>query len=308
MFPVRAMCCAFGVSPSGFNAWHGREPSARALEDARLTQRIRHYHARSRGAYGAPNTHADLRDEGLRVGKKRVARLMRAEGLRGVCRRKWITTTVRDPEARPAPDLVERRFVANAPNQLWVADITYIPTWAGFLYLAGVLDAFSRRIVGWAMAEHLRTELVLAALNMAVGQRRPKGVVHHSDQGTQYTSIEFGLRCKEARCSIAGALLRKPRRVWQPPSSSRAGTTRHGVTRVSDESLRCSSSAVIQCITSTRLPTGLRARLRLRRPARSLWITACDPSAKPSTETGQLQVAQKCRGRHHDRFRLRAMP
>jgi putative transposase len=199
MFPVRAMCCAFGVSPSGFYAWHGREPSARALEDARLTQRIRHYHARSRGAYGAPNTHADLRDEGLRVGKKRVARLMRAEGLRGVCRRKWITTTVRDPEARPAPDLVERRFVANAPNQLWVADITYIPTWAGFLYLAGVLDAFSRRIVGWAMAEHLRTELVLAALNMAIGQRRPKGVVHHSDQGTQYTSIEFGLRCKEAK-------------------------------------------------------------------------------------------------------------
>jgi putative transposase len=104
MFPVRAMCCAFGVSPSGFYAWHGREPSARALEDARLTQRIRHYHARPRGAYGAPNIHADLRDEGLRVGKKRVARLMRAEGLRGVCRRKWITTTVRDPEARPAPD------------------------------------------------------------------------------------------------------------------------------------------------------------------------------------------------------------
>jgi putative transposase len=154
MFPVRTMCRVFGVSPSGFHAWHGREPSARAIEDARLTARIRHYHARSRGAYGAPNIHADLRDEGIGVGRKRVARLMKAEGLRGVCRRKWVTTTTRDPEARPAPDLVERRFSADGPDRLWVADITYIPTWAGFLYLAVVLDAFSRRIVGWAMAEH----------------------------------------------------------------------------------------------------------------------------------------------------------
>jgi putative transposase len=192
------MCRVFGVSPSGFYAWHERKPSARALEDARITVRIRHYHARSRGAYGAPNIHADLRDEGIRVGKKRVARLMRADGLRGVCRRKWVTTTMRNPDAAPAPDLVERHFSADAPNRLWVADITYIPTWAGFLYLAVVLDAFSRRIVGWAMAEHLKTDLVLSALNMAIGQRRTRGVVHHSDQGTQYTSIAFGLRCKEA--------------------------------------------------------------------------------------------------------------
>jgi putative transposase len=191
------MCRVFAVSPSGFYAWHERKPSARALKDARLTARIRHYHARSRGAYGAPNIHADLRDEGICVGKKRVARLMRADGLRGVCRRKWVTTTMRNPEAAAAPDLVERRFSADAPNRLWVADITYIPTWAGFLYLAVVLDAFSRRIVGWAMAEHLKTDLVLSALNMAIGQRRPRGVVHHSDQGTQYTSITFGLRCKE---------------------------------------------------------------------------------------------------------------
>jgi putative transposase len=192
------MCRAFGVSPSGFYAWHGRGPSARALEDARLTARIRHYHARSRGRYGAPNIHADLRDEGIRVGQKRVARLMKAEGLQGACFRKWVTTTMRNADAQAAPDLVERRFVAGAPDQLWVADITYIPTCAGFLYLAVVLDAFSRKIVGWAMAEHLRTELVLSALNMAIGQRRARGVVHHSDQGTQYTSIEFGLRCKEA--------------------------------------------------------------------------------------------------------------
>lgn len=193
------MCRVFGVSPSGFYAWNGRPPSARALRDAELTARIRVFHARSKGAYGAPNIHEDLRDEGIRVGCKRVARLMKADGLKGVCRRKWVTTTVRDTDATPAADLVQRQFVADAPNRLWVADITYIPTWAGFLYLAVVLDAFSRRIVGWAMAEHLRTELVLAALNMALGQRRAKGVVHHSDHGTQYTSIAFGLRCKEAK-------------------------------------------------------------------------------------------------------------
>ncbi|MGH9578948.1 MAG: IS3 family transposase, partial [Terriglobales bacterium] len=153
----------------------------------------------SKGAYGAPNIHADLHDEGTRVGKKRVARLMKADGLQGVSRRKWVMTTVRDADATPAADLVERQFSADAPNRLWVADITYIPTWAGFLYLAVVLDAFSRKIVGWAMAEHLKTELVLAALNMALGQRRAKHVVHHSDHGTQYTSIAFGLRCKEAK-------------------------------------------------------------------------------------------------------------
>jgi len=193
------MCRVFGVSPSGFYAWNARGPSARAVRDAELTAHIRVFHARSKGAYGAPNIHEDLRDEGIRVGCKRVARLMKADGLQGVSRRKWVTTTVRDADAQPAADLVQRQFSANAPNRLWVADITYIPTWAGFLYLAVVLDAFSRKIVGWAMAEHLRTELVLAALNMALGQRRAKDLVHHSDHGTQYTSIEFGLRCKEAK-------------------------------------------------------------------------------------------------------------
>ena len=193
------MCRVFGVSPSGFYAWNSRAPSARAIRDAELTARIRMFHARSKGAYGAPNIHEDLRDEGIRVGCKRVARLMKADGLKGVCRRKWVTTTVRDAEATPAADLVERQFSADAPNRLWVADITYIPTWAGFLYLAVVLDVFSRKIVGWAMAEHLRTELVLAALKMALGQRKAKDVVHHSDHGTQYTSIAFGLRCREAK-------------------------------------------------------------------------------------------------------------
>ena len=199
LYPVRTICRAFGVSPSGFYAWHARGPSARALEDARLTARIRHYHARSKGRYGAPNIHADLRElDGVRVGRKRVARLMRAEGLQGACFQKWVRTTTRDADAQASPDLVQRQFTADAPNKLWVADITYIPTSAGFLFLAVVLDAFSRKIVGWSMAEHLRTQLVLAALNMAMGQRKARGVVHHSDQGTQYTSIEFGLRCKEA--------------------------------------------------------------------------------------------------------------
>jgi putative transposase len=152
----------------------------------------------SRATYGAPRIHQELRAADIHIGRKRVARLMNAAGLAGVSRRKWMITTVRDQNAGPAPDLVERNFVAPAPDCLWVADITYIPTWAGFLYLAVVLDAFSRRIVGWAMATHLRTELVLEALNMAIGQRRPAAVIHHSDHGSQYTSIAFGLRCRDA--------------------------------------------------------------------------------------------------------------
>ena len=192
------MCRVFKVSPSGFYAWNAREPSARAIDNARLSARIRAIHARSYGTYGSPRIHAELADEGELVGHNRVARLMKIAGIEGVSRRRWVSTTIRDPKAQPSADLVQRDFEADRPNRLWVADITYIPTWAGFLYLAVVLDAFSRKIVGWTMAEHLRTELVLAALNMALGQRRAQGVVHHSDHGTQYTSIAFGLRCKEA--------------------------------------------------------------------------------------------------------------
>jgi putative transposase len=155
-------------------------------------------HQRSHATYGAPRVHAELRAEGIKVGRKRVARLLKKAGLVGASRRKWIHTTVRDRNARPAPDLVERNFGAPQPNRLWVADITYIPTWAGFLYLAVVLDVFSRKIVGWAMETHLRTELVLEALDLALWQRRPGAVIHHSDQGTQYTSIQFGARCREA--------------------------------------------------------------------------------------------------------------
>lgn len=192
------MCRLLGVSSSGYHAWKHRPPSARAAYDAVITERIRAIHSRSRQTYGMPRIHFELTKEGFRIGRKRVARLMRAAGLQGISRRKGTRTTIRGKEAQAIPDLVKRNFRAEAPNRLWVADITYIPTWAGFLYLAVVMDAFSRRIVGWAMETHLRTELVLEALNMALWQRRPSTVIHHSDQGCQYTSIAFGKRCKEA--------------------------------------------------------------------------------------------------------------
>ena len=196
-YPIATMCRLLGVSSSGYYAWVERPPSRRAQSDAPLSAAIRAAHAASRGIYGAPRVHAELAANGLRVGRKRIARLMSQAGLAGVSRRKFITTTVKG-DGRQAPDLVERNFAAAAPDRLWVADITYVPTWAGFLYLAVVLDAFSRRIVGWSMATTLATQLVLDALNMALMTRRPRGVIHHSDQGSQYTSIAFGHRCREA--------------------------------------------------------------------------------------------------------------
>ena len=196
-YPIAVMCRVLEVSPSGYYAWAKRPASERAVMDAALTAEIRAAHAASRGTYGAPRLHVDLADAGIHVSRKRVARLMRNAGLAGVSRRKSTVTTVRDG-ARQAPDLVDRNFTADKPNVLWVADITYIPTWAGFLYLAVVLDAFSRRIVGWSMATTLHRQVVLDALDMALWQRQPNGVIHHSDQGSQYTSIEFGKRCREA--------------------------------------------------------------------------------------------------------------
>src|SRR5437667_3155168 len=196
--PIATMSRLLEVSASGYYAWRKREPSARAISDAALLDRIQVIHQKSRGTYGVPRVHAELQAEGIHVGRKRVARLMRQAGLAGASRRKGCWTTIRDRDAQPAPDLVQRQFAAEGPDRLWVADATYIPTWAGFLYLAVVLDAFSRRIVGWAMETHLRTELVLQALNLALWQRRPAAVIHHSDQGSQYTSIAFGQRCREA--------------------------------------------------------------------------------------------------------------
>ena len=197
MYPIRTMCRVLGVSPAGFHAWRQRRPSARDQADAELLRRIRTVHGISQGTYGAPRIHAELQAEGIRVGEKRVARLMQEAGLAGVSRRRGPRTTIRDREARPAPDLVDRNFAATEPNQLWVADITYVPTWAGFLYLAVVLDAGSRRIVGWAFSTDLKTRLVLDALEMALACRRPRNVIHHSDQGSQYTSLAFGKRCQE---------------------------------------------------------------------------------------------------------------
>jgi len=174
-YAVSMMARMLEVSTSGYSAWHKREPSKRAREDAVLQQQIKTIHANSRSSYGAPRVHAELKDQGVNVGRKRVARLMRQAGLAGICRRRN-GTTKRNPKARPAPDLVKRDFSAQKPDQLWVADIKYVPTRAGFLYLAVVLEA----------------------LNMAIWQRRPKRVIHHSDQGTQYTALAFGKRCKEA--------------------------------------------------------------------------------------------------------------
>ena len=191
------MCRVLEVSTSGYYAWRKRPASKRAQADAILLRQIRTAHAASDGTYGAPRIHAELVAAGVEVGRERVARLMREAGIVGVHRRRFVVTTTRG-NGRQAPDLVERQFAADGPNRLWVADITYIPTWAGFLYLAIVLDVFSRKVVGWSMATHLRTELVIEALEMAAVQRKPKQeVIHHSDQGSQYTAISFGHRCDE---------------------------------------------------------------------------------------------------------------
>ena len=174
VFPIATMARVLGVSEAGYHAWRHRPPSAHAIADAQLLKRVRTVHASSRETYGAPRVHAQLRAAGERHGRKRVARLMRTSGLMGASRRRaGVTTTRRDKDARPAPDLVDRNFIATRPNQLWVADITFVPTASGFLYLAVILDAWSRKIVGWSMANHLRTKLVLDALEMAIGQRRP---------------------------------------------------------------------------------------------------------------------------------------
>ena len=197
-FRISTMCRTLGVSASGYYAWLHRAPSKRRQRDIQLGDRIEAIHRRSRSTYGRPRIKAELKDEGITLSNDRLARLMNERHLVGASRRKGIRTTVRDRDVRPAPDLVDRKFTADAPNKLWVADITYIPTYAGFLFLAIVLDAFSRRIVGYAMSSNMRTQLVLDALNMAIERRRPEGVIHHSDQGTQYTSIAFGSRCREA--------------------------------------------------------------------------------------------------------------
>jgi putative transposase len=198
-YPVRVLCSALGVSPSGFYAWRSRGSSARERSDADLAEAIRRAHARSRGTYGVPRIWADLAEAGHHVSRKRIARLMRGDRLAGVHRRRFVRTTIRDADAAPFPDLVNRDFTATGPDRLWVADITELPTRSGSCYFAAITDAWSRRVVGWSMATHMRTELVTAALDAAIVHRRPgTDLVHHSDHGTQYTSIAFGRRLRES--------------------------------------------------------------------------------------------------------------
>ena len=193
------MCRVLEVSTSGYYEWCKRPLSARAKRDAVLRAQVVEIHEWSDGTYGRPRIHAELKEQGERVSPKRVGRLLREAGRKGVTRRRWVSTTQRSAVGRPVADLVDRKFSATEPNQLWVADITYIPTWSGDLYLAVVIDVWSRRVVGWSMATHLQTTLVLDALNMAIERRKPGNVIHHSDQGCQYTSVAFGMRCQEAK-------------------------------------------------------------------------------------------------------------
>lgn len=197
-YPISLLCRSLGVSRSGFHAWERRAPSDRDLADAWLSQRIVEIHAESRQTYGARRVHRALRHRGVRVGRKRVERLMRLRELSGLVPKRYRRTTIRVPGVRVADDLVERNFVAAAPNQLWCADIKYVRTWQGWLYLGAVMDLYSRRIVGWSMRPDLEAELVVDALEMAIARRQPKpGLVHHSDQGSQYVSLRFGERCRE---------------------------------------------------------------------------------------------------------------
>jgi putative transposase len=202
---IKIMCRVLDISRSGFHAWQRRAPSARSLADRALTERIAEIHAGSMKTYGSPRVHAELRlEDGIHVGRKRVERLMRRAGLSGQVKRRRGKTTIRVQGVRTAPDLVERDFYPSEPNRLWAADITYIRTWEGWLYLASVMDLYSRRIVGWTLADHLRAELVIEALEMAVARRRPdRGLVHHSDQGSQYTSLLFTRRCRSVGIDVS---------------------------------------------------------------------------------------------------------
>jgi len=203
--PISLMCRVLHVNRTSFHDWERRAPSERSLHDAFLTEKIKAIHARSKGTYGARRIHAELRlEHGIRISKKRVERLMAAAGISGLQPRKRGRTTISVPGVRVADDLVERQFSPAAPDVLWLADITYLRSWEGWLYLAAVQDAFSRRIVGWSMAEHMRAELVLDALRMALSRRRPaSGLIHHSDQGSQYVSLGFGAESRRAGIALS---------------------------------------------------------------------------------------------------------
>ncbi len=240
------MCRVFGGSESGYYAWRKRGSSARAQRDVGLVVAIRAAHERSDGSYGAPRILEDLREAGHRVGRKRGARQMRYEGIQGVSKRRGPARPRREvPEAPPAPDLVQRAFTATAPHQLWVADSTYIPTLAGFLYLAVVLDVFSRRIVGWCMRDTRHARLVLDALDMAATQRRATDVVHHADQSSQYRALAFGQRGK---------------RLGVRPSMGSRGDAYDNTMAE-----RCFATLAVECLAKHRFATHTEARLTVFR-------------------------------------------
>jgi putative transposase len=205
-WPLAWMCKQLKASRSGYYAWLKRSPSRRRRRDQQLAVRIAAIHAKSRGTYGSPGIRNELVEDGVKVGRKRVARLMRDQGLSGNPLKKYKRTTDSAHKLPVAKNLVKRRFEAERPNQLWVADITYVWTWEGFLYLASIVDIYSRRVVGWAIADHMRTELALEALAMAVHERQPPpGLMHHSDRGSQYASHEYqkALKARDMVCSMS---------------------------------------------------------------------------------------------------------
>lgn len=197
-YPVEFMCDQLGVSTSGYYKWRSKPVGARERQDATLTGLIKHAFNRLRGNPGVRRIHAELAAAGHRVSRKRVWRLMKAAGLQGRHPRAWKRTTVRGEKPVGAPDLVGRSFTAEAPNQKWCGDVTYVKTWDGWAYMATVIDLHSRALIGWAIDDHMKTSLITDALDMALARRRPaKGVIFHSDRGTQYTSREFARYCKK---------------------------------------------------------------------------------------------------------------
>ena len=192
-YPVTIMCGVLGVSPAGYYAWRARPESQRSIANRELVNDIKRVHRDACGRYGSPCIHAELRAQGRGASRGRIERLMRFHGIRAIMARpKRVRTTDSRHDFPIAPNLLERNFIANAPNQMWLADITYVETDQGWLYLATIMDLYSRRIVGWAMADHLRAGLPLAALAMAIASQRPSpGLIHHSDRGVQYASAEY---------------------------------------------------------------------------------------------------------------------
>jgi putative transposase len=224
IWPVRVICDALSVSPSGFYAWRSRPESARKIANRELLVDIRRVHADHRGRYGAPRIHAELRAEGQIVSRKRIERVMHRHGIRAHAPRRYRICTTDSKHALPiAANLLDRNFVAEKPDRVWLADITYIPTGEGWLYLAVILDLFTRKLVGWAMREHMRVELTRAALTMAVQRRRPgPGLVHHSDRGSQYAAGDYRKILQAA--TITQSMSRKGNRWDNAPMESFFGT------------------------------------------------------------------------------------